>query len=260
MDQLFGRADLLLRANMGGPVASAVMETTIGRRPYLERAATLLTNLFRPEVLTNRVGQLSTRVRPALEGNDTRDKAAAARQLTERIVGRVANLEKQLREPELKPIAFVNGMAKLPAWRALDAPEGGGMDQAKAADGRAALRIKAGPTTSSSWRTKILLISNRCVWSGSPERKRTSALGLIHFSSRIKLGLACRTRSPVWAVRWARINPVPSPPHIGAWCWQRARAIPLPPGRLWSVYVEFTGVRFTLTSGAGATARTTRRI
>jgi hypothetical protein len=166
MDQLFGRADLPLRANMGGPVASAVMDTAIGRRLYLERAATLLTNLFRPEVLTNRVEQLSARIRTALEGKAAREQAEAAWQLSERIARRVTNLDKQLREPELKPLAFDNGVAKLPGWRAIDAPAGGVMEQTKAPDGRAALHVKAGPTTSASWRVKVLLTAGRYRFEG----------------------------------------------------------------------------------------------
>jgi hypothetical protein len=166
MDQLFGRADLPLRASMGGPVARAVMDTTIGRRLYLERAATLLTNVFRVEALTNRVAQLTVRLGPALEAGAAREQADAARQLTERIGRRVAQLEKQLREPELKPLAFTNGVAKLPAWRAIDAPVGGATEQAKSPDGRAALRIKAGPATAASWRVKVLLAGGRYRFEG----------------------------------------------------------------------------------------------
>jgi hypothetical protein len=169
MDQLFGRADLPLRANMGGPVARAIMETAIGRRLYLERAAVLLTNLFRVEVLTNHVEQLSARIRPALEGAAAREQADAARQLNERIVRRLAYLAKQLQEPELKPLEFTDGVARLPAWRAVDAPPGGGMEQAKAPDGKAALRIKAGPTTSASWRVKVLLAAGRYRFEGAAQ-------------------------------------------------------------------------------------------
>lgn len=186
MDQLFGRADLPLRGNMGGPVARAVLETTIGRRLYFERAATLLTNLFRAETLTNRVEQLSARIRPALEGEPAREQSDAARQLGERIVRRVANLEKQLREPELKPLAFTNGNATLAAWRAVDVPEGGAIDQAKAPDGRASLRIKAGPTTSSSWRSKVLLTAGRYRFEG---QARTAGVKPLAFGKNKGAGL-----------------------------------------------------------------------
>ena len=186
MDQLFGRADLPLRANMGGPVARAVMETTIGRRLYLERAATLLTNLFQAEALTNRVEQLSARIRPALEGAAAREQADPARQLSERIFRRTAQLEKQLREPELKPLTFDSAVAKLSAWRAVDAPEGGGMEQAKAPDGRAALCINAGPTTSASWRAKVLLAAGRYRFEG---QARTAAVKPLAFGKNKGAGL-----------------------------------------------------------------------
>jgi len=186
MDQLFGRADLPLRANMGGPVARAVLDTTIGRRLYLERAATLLTNLFRAEVLTNRVEQLSARIRPALESGAAREQADAAEQLKERIVRRVAHLAKQLSEPELKPLQFADGMAKLAAWRAVDSPAGGGMEQARAPDGRTALRINAGPTTSASWRVKILLPAGRYRFEGEV---RTAGVKPLAFGKNKGAGL-----------------------------------------------------------------------
>jgi hypothetical protein len=190
MDQLFGRADLPLRANMGGPVARAVMETTIGRRLYLERAAVLLTNLFRAEVLTNRVEQLSARIRPALEGTAAREQADAARQLDERIVRRLAYLAKQLQEPELKPLAFTDGVARLPAWRAVDAPTGGAMEQARAPDGKAALCIKAGPTTSASWRAKVLLTAGRYRFEGTA---RTAGVKPLAYGKNKGAGLRVST-------------------------------------------------------------------
>jgi hypothetical protein len=167
MDQLFGRADLPVRANMGGAVAGAVMQMPQGRRLYLERAGLLLTNLFRVEALTNHTARLTTRLQQALEGNAALDQAEAAKQVNERIVRRVAHLSRQLSEPELKPLTFDKGIARIGGWRAFDAPSGGSLEQAKAPDGRAALHIKAGPVTAASWRTKVLLVPGRYRFEGA---------------------------------------------------------------------------------------------
>jgi hypothetical protein len=167
MDQLFGRADLPQRANMGGPVAHAVMQMPQGRRLYLERAALLLTNLFRLETLTNRVVQLSARLQQALDSDAAPEQAEAAKQISERIIRRVAQLARQLSEPELKPLQFEKGIARITAWRAVDAPPGGRMEQARAPDGRAALQIKAGSVTSASWRAKVLLVPGRYRFEGA---------------------------------------------------------------------------------------------
>ena len=167
MDQLFGRAELPLRASMGGPVARAVMEMPQGRRLYLERAALLLTNLFRVETLTNRVAQLTARLQPALDGGAAREQAEAAKQVIERIVRRIAQLVRLLGEPELKPLAFENDIARIGAWRAVDAPEGGNMEQAKAPDNHLSLHIKAGAATSASWRAKVLLAAGRYRFEGA---------------------------------------------------------------------------------------------
>jgi hypothetical protein len=167
MDQLFGRADLPLRASMGGPVARAVMQMPRGRRLYLERAAVLLRSLFRVEALTNRAAQLTTRLQGVLAGDAALEQAEAAKQVSERVVRRIAQVARQLSEPELKPLAFEKGIARISGWRAVDAPQGGVLEQAKAPDGRAALRISAGPITSASWRAKVLLVPGRYRFEGT---------------------------------------------------------------------------------------------
>jgi len=167
MDRLFGRADLPLRANMGGPIARAVMDMPKGRRLYLERAGALLTNVFRADALTNRAIRLSASLRPSLGGDEAREQAEAAKLQVERITARIAYLEKHLEEPELKPLQFQNGMAKMAAWRPVDVPKGGALDQVKTSDGRQALRINAGPVTAASWRAKVLLVAGSYRFEGA---------------------------------------------------------------------------------------------
>jgi hypothetical protein len=152
---------------MGGPVARAVMQMPRGRRLYLERAAVLLRSLFRVEALTNRAAQLTTRLQGVLAGDAALEQAEAAKQVSERVVRRIVQVARQLSEPELKPLAFEKGIARISGWRAVDAPQGGVLEQAKAPDGRAALRISAGPVTSASWRAKVLLVPGRYRFEGT---------------------------------------------------------------------------------------------
>ena len=167
MDQLFGRADLPLRASMGGPVARAVMEMPQGRRLYLERAALLFTNVFKSDALTNRAAQLLAQLRPVLTADEARDLGQHIAVVQEKILRRAANLARQLSEPELKPLQFDNGAVKLANWRAVDPPEGGRLDQTRSPDGRAGLHIAAGLVTSASWRTKVRLLAGRYRFEGS---------------------------------------------------------------------------------------------
>jgi spore coat protein H len=167
MDQLFGRADLPIRARMSGPVASAIMEMPMGRRLYLERAALMLTNVFKAEVLTNLVDQILPRLRAAGSGDVARELEQGAATVKGRMARRLANLAKQLGEPELQPLRFTDSIARLNDWRALDVPSGGKLEQVNSADGRAAYYISAGPVTSASWRTKVLLQAGRYRFEGA---------------------------------------------------------------------------------------------
>lgn len=167
MDQLFGRADLPIRGRMSGPVASAIMEMPMGRRLYLERASLMLTNAFRAEVLTNLVDHILPRLRTVVSGDAARELEQAAEVVKGRMVRRLANLAKQLGEPELQPLGFTDGIARLNDWRALDVPAGGKVEMANSADGRASYYINAGPVTSASWRTKVLLRAGRYRFEGA---------------------------------------------------------------------------------------------
>ena len=190
MDQLFGRADLPVRARMSGPVASAVMEMPMGRRLYLERVALMFTNVFKVDVLTNLVEQIMPRLRAVVSGDAARELEQASATVKERMARRLANLAKQLSEPELQPLRFTDGVARLNDWRALDVPDGGKLDQTQSADGRAAYCISAGPVTSASWRTKVLLQAGRYRFEGAV---RTAGVKPLAFGKNKGAGLRVST-------------------------------------------------------------------
>jgi hypothetical protein len=161
MDQLFGKADLAWRPKMSGRVARAILETPEGSRLYRERFSFLLTNVFNAEVLSNRIDQWVQSAQSALSSADGRALKREAAMLQERILQRKTDLQRQLSLPELKPLAFENGIARLTQWTVGDGAANCLLNQAKWPDGRPALHIKALGDTSASWRSKVLLPRGR---------------------------------------------------------------------------------------------------
>jgi len=116
MDQMFGvfrsTPNSPIQPPMQGLVAQAVTTTPEGQRLYLERIATLRKNVFIEEKLTNRVHELSRRLRPTLAAYGpemARAHDAEVAYLCERIVERARSLSEQLSAP-LEPIQFDSGV------------------------------------------------------------------------------------------------------------------------------------------------------
>ena len=165
MDQMFGAgsaANAPLRPGMNGLVAQAILRTPEGRRQYRSRCATLFTNLFQLDTLTNRVNELAAQLRPVLPDGDS--QAAAVRQ---RIVERVLDLKRQLAIPEPGPLPFIQGVAKLTGWRPEPARGEAQLDRPKEAESRRTLHISARSATAASWRSKVLLEVGRYRIEGS---------------------------------------------------------------------------------------------
>ncbi len=168
MDQLFGRADAAMQPQMSGLIARAVIETPQGRQQYRQRFAFLLTNVFDVPALPRRADVVASQLRQVLSKKEGRALDNEVATVKERMVMRRRDLEKQLNEPELQLLTFENGSARLETrWEAVDEPAKGKMDRAKTPDGKMALRIQAGPVTSATWRTKVLLGKGRYRFEGA---------------------------------------------------------------------------------------------
>src|SRR5262245_6708764 len=102
LDQMFGvwrsRPETTITPQMRGLVARAALQVPEGRQKYLARMSQLSTDVFRVELLTNRVNELAAKVRPALAQNRQelvrQERAVAA--LQDRIIRRVASVREQL--------------------------------------------------------------------------------------------------------------------------------------------------------------------
>jgi len=176
MDILFSRADLPLQPRLSGLVAQAVMETPEGRQRYRERLAILSTNVFDTALLTRKVDDFVANIRPSLAPDEARSLANEADVVKERMVRRAEFVARQLREPEVRPVRFEQGVAKLSGWRIVDPPAGGKLELAKAPDGQPALLIQAGPFTAASWRASLRLEPGRYRFEGNVQTRDVAPL------------------------------------------------------------------------------------
>ena len=162
MDQMFweGGQPIIPPGKFNGLVANRLLDTPQFKRLYRERFAEVFTNIFQIEMLTNRVTELASLIRP-YTGN-TNDYNGQANRIRDLILRQHANLEKRLTEPEPKPVIFVSGVAAITNWGIPLLPR----DPASAIrdrvvlDGKHTLHIlttNKTTNTTASWRATMLL-------------------------------------------------------------------------------------------------------
>jgi hypothetical protein len=194
MDQLFGRPDAAIRPAMQGLVARALLETPEGRRRYRGRLAVLTTNALDVPSLHRQADAFLARVRPVLEPAETRALEDALVSVKERITLRREALEQQLREPEPSRLTFDNDVARPTGWKPVGIPTGGTLDQSPAPDGRKSLHLRAGPVTSASWRTTVLLAKGHYRFQAAV---RTQGVEALNFGNNKGAGLRVVDGTPV---------------------------------------------------------------
>jgi spore coat protein H len=161
MDQMFWEpSGSILPNKMDGLVARALLTTTEGRKRYRQRLSTLVTNVFKVDVLTNRMNELQARIRPVLASispDAARNHDGAVNNLRSQIVQRAQNLQRLINEPEPKPLQFdAAGMAAVSGWQTLDQFGGATLDRVQ--DGsKQTLHIRANRQCIASWRSRVLL-------------------------------------------------------------------------------------------------------
>jgi hypothetical protein len=126
-----------------------------------------LTNVFDVPVLAGLADRTLAQLRSVVTPGEARVLEREVATVKERIARRRAELERQLSKPELQPLRFEHDIARLTGWQIVDPPVGGLMEQTKAPDGPASLRIRAGPATSASWRTTVRLGAGRYRFEGA---------------------------------------------------------------------------------------------
>lgn len=184
MDQMFGvfrsSPRSSIRPQMQGLVARAFTSTPEGDQMLLERIATLRTNVFIPEKITNRVYEISSKLRPTLaaygpEVAEEHDSHVA--NLCRRIVERAHSITQQL-TPPAEPIQFNRqGSAQLSGWEETIATRARGVIHFERTvhDGRKVLLISAlEGGGSGTWRTRVRLPAGNYRFEG---RARTTGVG-----------------------------------------------------------------------------------
>jgi spore coat protein H len=161
MDQMFWeptRPILPLDKIGASLVGRAVLTTPQGKQLYRQRFGELFTNVFRIEVLTNRVNELAALLKPH-RGADYEGHVKRIRDL---IVARHKSLALQLTLPEPTPLKFESGVAKLSQWelpsdvQALE--EKGECKREKVTvDGKRMLYIQTSELSAGSWRARVML-------------------------------------------------------------------------------------------------------
>jgi spore coat protein H len=181
MDQMFWEPDGPILPNFDGLVARAITTTTEGRRLYRQQMGEMLTNVFKLEVITNRIAEVQKRIRPVLasiSSSAAKNHDGIVRNLRNQIIARAASIERQLNVPEPKPLAFNSANeAKVSGWRVQN--EAGGADLSKGNDPEAGevlkIRVANGGSVA-SWRTRVLLEGGRYRFQG---RARTVGVAAV---------------------------------------------------------------------------------
>lgn len=169
LDQMFGGGRRMspsspIQPAMQGMLARAFMSMPEGRRLYLGKVGTLLTNVFIAERLTSRVDELAARLRPTLEAyspESAREHAGEVSDLKSRIEERCTSIAQQLSAPKA-PMLFTNGsVATVAGWAPRTTARNGStlkFGRSKQ-DGRRVLQIEIGNGGggSGSWRTRVTL-------------------------------------------------------------------------------------------------------
>ena len=169
LDQLFGLDGRMgttspIEPRMQGQVARGFVATPAGHRLFLERMAQLRTNVFLEQKLTNRVWELSQRIRPTLAAYDpglATEHDGHIEDLCQRIGQRVQSIAEQLDRPR-EPVTFApDGTLRLTGWRARVAqrqPEARPQFIQAELDGTKVLRIQTSPAGGEgSWRMRVPL-------------------------------------------------------------------------------------------------------
>ena len=120
VDQMFWKPNGPIMTGRAGLVVKSWLETAEGRRLYLERFTQLRANVFDQRAITNRIAELTARLRPALQEQGmfavSRQQQAAQR-LRNLVVARARDVDAQLASVKsFTPIAL-NAAIPLTGWK-----------------------------------------------------------------------------------------------------------------------------------------------
>jgi hypothetical protein len=159
-------------------ITKAVLQTLQSRKLYRERVRQLYTNVFRVDVMTNRVNAAVANLKAAARNpNEAKEFENYGNEMRNRIVARAKNIADQLAKPEPQPMKFdASGIALLTGWRPKKDKGEPMQDQPKFED-KSTLHIRAEKgDVVASWRANVLLEEGRYRLQGLARTAQVSVL------------------------------------------------------------------------------------
>jgi hypothetical protein len=156
IDWAFQSTGFPIRPGSRGLVARAILQTPEGRRRFKQNFPQLFTNLFRLELLTNRVNAVEARLKTAMRNpGEVTMIANGAAEMRNRLVQRQKFIADQMALPDAQPLKFDgSGMATLASWTTKKDSGEPVFEQKQEAD-KQVLHIETGKTPAiASWRTR----------------------------------------------------------------------------------------------------------
>jgi hypothetical protein len=164
VDWAFANTGLSLRPRQDSLVTKAVLQTPEGRRLFGERAAQLFTNVFKLEVLTNRVNAAVTKLKAAARTPaEAKEFDGGGIEMRNRLLARAQTIARQLPLAEPKPMPFdASGVARLTSGWENTRHEGEARLERLQEGEKSLLYIKAGSAGCvASWRRPVFLAGGR---------------------------------------------------------------------------------------------------
>ncbi|HTD88040.1 MAG TPA: CotH kinase family protein, partial [Candidatus Binatia bacterium] len=174
-------------------VARAVLDNPHGKKMFDERFGTLFTNIFRLEVLTNRVNAAVARlVSQAQSTNEVKDFQRYGAEMNARLVGRWQFITNKLYGPPPLQLAFDrDGAARLSGWTKKTDKDSKPAIHERAVEGsRHVLHITAtnGPCFA-SWRTRVYLEPGKYSFEGE-----VRGAGIVALTNKSEIGVGAGLR------------------------------------------------------------------
>jgi hypothetical protein len=166
------------QSKSGSIITKAVLQTPQGRKLYRERVRQLYTNVFRVDVMTNRVNAAVVNLKAgARNPNEANEFEKYGAEMRNRIVARAKNIAEQLGKPEPQPMQFdANGVTLLTGWRPKKDKGEPVLDALKLED-KPTLHIRAEKgDVVASWRTSVLLDEGKYRLQGMARTAQVTAL------------------------------------------------------------------------------------
>jgi hypothetical protein len=167
-------------------VTKAVLQTWPGRKLYRERLGQLFTNVYRVDVLTNRVQDELARMLPEAASADEAAKLKIeAKKLCDIVAANARHFAKELSRPEPETPRFgTNGVFTVTGWQ--PASTNGVVAERTRLDGREVLHLRipaSESVTEAAWKTRLVLepgkyrLSGRCQTAGVKLDENNPGLG-----------------------------------------------------------------------------------